>query len=66
MRTTYITIKYRKVSFCLLLTFWGENWKNVNSLVTHNCALLSISARFGFFFVYTKKNFDHVRMVYSI
>ena len=46
--------------------FGGDNWKSINSLVTHNCALLSISARFGFFFVHTKKNFDHVRMLYCI
>jgi len=68
MRTTFTTvhsiqcqildldfaIQYWKVSFCLFLTFLGgENWKSVNSLVTHNCALLSI---FGLFFVYTKKS----------
>jgi len=31
-----------KGKFFLFLTFWGENWKSVNSLVTHNCALLCI------------------------
>ena len=70
MRTTFTTvnsiqcqildlnfaIKYRKVSFCLFLTFLeGENWKSVNSLVTHNCTSLSIYVRVSFFFVNTRK-----------
>jgi len=46
--------------------FWGENKKSVNSLVSHNCALLSFEEQFGFFFVYTKKNFARVRMLYCL
>jgi len=43
--------------------------KRVNSSVTHNRALLSIQARFGFLFVHIEKNIDCVRMkfiVYSL
>jgi len=40
--------------------------EELTSLVTHNCALLSISARFGLFFVYTQKNLDHGIMLYFI